>query len=477
MRVLLLVVIFLPLLITQSTRPSKFLALTHVTLIDVTADQALKAVKPDQTVVLDGDRIISIGQTGKVRLPENAQVVDTGGRYMIPGLWDMHVHSMTERRPEYFFPLFLANGITGIRDMGGSFSFERINQIRDKINAGTLAGPRVVAAGKILDGPAARPDVAISITTPEAARLTVRMFHEAGADFIAVHDGLSREAYLAIVEAAKKEKIPVAGAVPFSMSAAEVSELGQRSIEHMADVLVSGSRDVEVLRAQLRSPINTPFNSSQLLGMRIEMKAATIYDERKTKSLFARFANRDTWQCPTLVVGRTSTFENNERLNSDSRLLFIPAEIRNNWNNSFNQQILAAGSIEQRRVRFQKTLQAVGAMQQAGVGIIAGTDALNPYVFPGFSLHDELVLLVEAGLSPLEALRAATINPAKFLDMQDSLGTIEKGKLADLVLLDANPLDNIANTQRIEAVVANGRYYPYEKLRRLLANAEAAAKK
>jgi imidazolonepropionase-like amidohydrolase len=135
------------------------------------------------------------------------------------------------------------------------------------------------------------------------------------------------------------------------------------------------------------------------------------------------------------------------------------------------------GTVDQRTLRFRTTLLAVGAMSRANVPLLAGTDILNPYVFPGFSLHDELALLVEAGLTPLQALRTATSNPAKYLDMTESLGTIEKGKLADLVLLDANPLDDIRNTQRIQAVVANGRYFPYDAIRALLAQAEAAAAK
>jgi imidazolonepropionase-like amidohydrolase len=410
-----------------------------------------------------------------MRVPPGAQVIDAGGRYLIPGLWDMHVHSLFAGRPDYFFPLFIANGVTGVRDMGSTLSFEQITQIRNDIESGKTVGPRYGAvAGRIVDGPGALANVGVAVNNPAEARQIVKAFKQSGADFIKVYDRLSRDAYLAIVDEAKKQKIPVAGHVPFELTAAEVSDLGQKSIEHATDVFISGASNEKELRDELRREIKSGDLNGSSPRLGIELKAASAFDEKRAKSLFSRFASNQTWQCPTLIVRRPSTYENNARLASDARMKYIPQTVRSNWDQTFRQRF-AVGTVEERALRFRTTLFAVAAMSRANVPLLAGTDILNPYVFPGFSLHDELALLVEAGLTPMQALRTATSNPAKYFDMTDSLGTIEKGKLADLVLLDANPLDDIRNTQRIQAVIANGRYFPYEQIRALLAQAEAAA--
>ncbi|HEX6731200.1 MAG TPA: amidohydrolase family protein [Pyrinomonadaceae bacterium] len=475
MKTLYLIPVLLSLFLIPSPQTgTKSLVLKHVTVVDVTADQRLKALKVDQAVVITGNQITAIGQADKIRVPQGAQIVDAGGRYLIPGLWDMHVHSLVEGRPDYFFPLFIANGVTGVRDMGGSLPFERIRQIRNDLNSGKLIGPRLGAvAGKILDGPGTQLNVGMSVTNTNQARQIVRSFKQSGADFIKVYDRLSRDVYLAIVDEARKEKIPVAGHVPFESSAAEVSDEGQKSIEHAMDIFISASVDEKRLREDLRRGNSTEINAPR---MQVELKAVSAYDEKRSKSLFARFASNNTWQCPTLIVRRSSSHGNNERLAADPRMKYIPKSTRNSWDQMFRQRF-ASGTVEQRLLRFQTFLLVVGAMQRANVQILAGTDILNPYVFPGFSLHEELALLVDAGLTPMQALRTATSNPAKFLGMSDEAGTIEKGKLADLILLDANPLDDIRNTQRIYGVVANGRYFPSQELKALLAQAEANASK
>ena len=477
MKILLLVPLLLLLFVApQNPSVSSALVLKHVTLIDVTADQPLTALKFDQAIVITGNRITAMGQSESVKVPPGAQIVDGGGRFVIPGLWDMHVHSLEANRPDYFFPLFIANGVTGVRDMGSSLSFEQINKIREDINSGKTVGPRYGAVvGRILDGPGTQLDFGIAVTDPNQAREIVRSYKQSGAEFIMVHDRLSRDVYLAIVDEAKKQKIPIAGHVPFELTASQVSELGQKSIEQGADIFISAAANEKELRDELdKHAKSVELNAPRML---VELKAVTTYDEKKSKSLFARFANNQTWQCPTLIVMRSSTHADNERLKTDPRMKFIPKTLQRNWDQTFQQRFVSSSRLEQRVLRFRTTLQIVGAMQTANVPLLAGTDVSSPYVFPGFSLHDELALLVEAGLTPMQALRAATVNPAKYLGMSDSVGTIEKGKLADLVLLDANPLDDIRHTQRIRAVIANGRYFPYEALRALLVQAEATAAK
>ena len=465
---LLLGLLFLPVPLAAQTKESS-LTFTHVTVIDVVSGRT----KPDMTVVVEDGRITALGRSGRVKAPRGAQAVDASGKYLIPGLWDMHVHSLTDGRYEYVFPLLVANGVTGVRDLGTNLSLEEINRIRQEIAEGKIIGPRFGAlTGRILDGAGTRVRVSVPAETAAAGRQLVGSFKQRGADFIKVYDLLSRDVYLAIVDEAKRQKIPFAGHVPFSMTATEVSDLGQKSIEHTADLLISSSRDEAALRKQLQELGPTGSIGAR---SRIEVKAVETYDERKAAALFARFARNGTWQCPTLINLRVTTFSDLSQLTSDGRLRYIPPSVLQEWSNTFTRGVLTIGDLEQRRKRFQKRLEITGAMQRAGVGILAGTDSHGVFNYPGFSLHEELELLVQAGLTSTQALQAATLNPAKFLGKEKELGTVERGKAADLVLLEANPLVNISNTQRINAVVVNGRYLPKETLRKLLAEAEAVA--
>lgn len=286
----------------------------------------------------------------------------------------------------------------------------RIKKIREDINSRKTVGPRYGAvAGRILDGPGTQLNVGLAVTDPNQAREIVRSYKQSGAEFIKVYDRLSRDVYLAIVDEARKQKIPVAGHVPFELTAAQASELGQKSIEHGTDIFISAAANEKELRDELKKQAKSvELNAPRML---VELKAVTNYDEKRSKSLFARFANNQTWQCPTLVVRRSSTHTDNARLATDPRMKYVPKNIQRNWDQTFQQRFVSSSRLEQRVLRFRTTLQMVGAMQKANVPILAGTDVPNPYVYPGFSLHDELALLVEAGLTPMQALRAATYNP------------------------------------------------------------------
>jgi imidazolonepropionase-like amidohydrolase len=228
-----------------SIAQSQPLAFVHVTVIDMTGAPP----KSEMTVVVEGKRIVEIGKTGKVKVPTTARIVDATGKFLIPGLWDMHVHTLIGDRPNYFFSLFVANGVTGVRDMGGSLTLKQINQIRREIAAGIILAPRIFTSGKILDATGGQhPDISVAVDTPEQGREFVRSFKHQGADFLKVYDLLSRDVYLSIVDEAKRQGIPFAGHVPFAVSAAEASDLGQKSIEHTTGIFISSSRDEERLR-------------------------------------------------------------------------------------------------------------------------------------------------------------------------------------------------------------------------------------
>ena len=441
------------------------LAITSVAIIDVSAATGEAAVKADQTVIVRAGTIAAIGNSRTTAVPADAQPIDGRGKYLIPGLWDMHAHALNAY--EWAFPLFIANGVTGIREMGTVLPFERISEIRQATSKGKLLGPRLGAAtAQILDGRGSVITPSTVVETGDEARRLVREYRQRGIDFIKPYNLLSRDVYLAIVDEAKRQKMSVAGHVPVSMTATEASDLGQVSIEHSWDIFLSSSSDEAKLR---QDRLDLMKDSPAQVFSQIEARAAATLNEWKAGELFRRFARNGTWITPTLVVFVTATIGERDRTN-DERLKYIPTTTRERWHKQWRQR--PAGFAERQATLNKSRLQIVKLMHRARVSLLAGTDILNPFLFPGFSLHHELELLVQAGLSPLEALRTATLNPARFLGRDKELGTIERGKLADLVLLDADPLQDIHHTQRIAAVVTGGRLYDRASLDAML---EAAA--
>jgi imidazolonepropionase-like amidohydrolase len=402
-------------------------ALVHVTVIDV----AGATLRRDVTVVVAEGRIKAVGRSGRVRVPKGARVIDGRGKFLIPGLWDMHAHLGDEEFDRSaHLPLFAANGVTGIRLMSGAPEY---HQWRREVEAGNLFGPRMVIASGDIDE---------SKTTEADARRAVISARREGADFFKVRDNLPRASYFALMREAGRLGLPVAGHVPASVTAREVSDAGQRSVEH-------------------------------LTGMD-EAKS----DGRRAAALLAVFRKNRTWQCPTIIMRHNYAALDDRRLADDPRLKYVKPSWRARWLKMTNEAgNWPAGEGPKRRETVRREKELVGRMQKAGVALLAGTDDANPYSMPGFSLHDELAMLVEAGLTPAEALRAATLNPATFLNRLDSLGTVAPGKLADLVLLDANPLEDIRNTAKVNAVVLRGRLFDRTELDRVLAVIEESTKK
>jgi imidazolonepropionase-like amidohydrolase len=445
---------------------------THVTVIDATGAPA----KPDMSVVVKGDRIEALGKTSKLAIPRNAQVVDATGKFLIPGLWDMHIHPLNNKN---HLTLFIANGVTGVRVMRGEPVHHKWRQ---EISAGKLIGPRMVIASPFIDGPDPLLIGSIIVSNEDEGRQVIRKVKKEGADFIKVFNGIPPEAYFAIADEAKKQGIPFAGHVPYLVSAAEASDAGQQSIEHCYFVLLACSnRDEEELKKKLKETLETLVaNPSSLRHMSacVKLLTDTIYSEKKAAALFARFVKNGTWVCPTLMLYHSVSFRDEEDLVNDPRLKYMPLSTRDSWKDDvYVAWAIGEGQADHKKL-CEKRLAIVSAMNRAGVGLLAGTDTTGAtYCFPGFGLHDELAVFVQAGLSPLEALQTATYNPAKCLGKLDSMGTIEQGKVADLVLLDADPLQDIRNTQKIAAVVVGGKIFDKTALHEMLAQVEAIAKK
>ncbi len=437
------------------------LVLTDVTVIDVGAGRA----QPNLTVVIEGDRITGLGARDALSIPAGATVVNARGKYVIPGLWDMHVHTVFgdwfPQGKEIALPLFIANGVTGVRDMGGDL--EILLQLRKDIAQGSLVGPRMVLSGPMLDGPAPRFPSSIPVATPDDGRRAVADLKRRGADFIKLQSMMTAEAVTAILDEARRNGIPVAGHVPDSVRAVDASNAGQKSFEHLIGIFeASSSREDEFFKG----------------GAKSAGKFLESFDAKKSAALIATLAKNQTWQCPTMVWERGGGLLDERDLAHDPLAKYAPASWKEGTWKTFTNEILKGNvdDLATRRRFVDKAQEVISAMHRAGVPFLAGTDtAAGVYVFPGFSLHEELELFVNAGFTPREALETATTLPAKFLGMEDRLGSVERGKIADLVLLDANPLEDVRSTRKIFAVVANGRFFSRGDLDALLRGVEAEA--
>lgn len=451
----------------QPAAPS--LVFTHVTVIDGTGAPA----RAGMTAVVTGGRIAGLGPGTRVRIPPNAKVIDGTGKFLVPGLWDMHVHALRAGETETFFRLFVANGVTGIRDMGGPpGDFPRAAEWKQKTADGVAVGPRLVA-GPMLDGnPPVRRDVGVPVTDAADARAAVRRFKGQGADFIKVYNNLTREAYLAIVDEGRKQQLPVVGHIPAAITLAEASDAGQKSIEHL------GGMPFLLLAAASDAQDATPRGSILALARRL----IDTYSPSKATALFARFAANGTWQTPTLVTYEGLAYKDEATLTALGHTKYLPASTIQRLAQGGPARLDANGRSQSRAeqqlavARFlDSTARFIPPMKSAGVKFLAGSDTPSNYAVPGFSLHEELQLLVRHGLTPMEALQSATRNAAEFLGRLDSSGTLEHGKAADMILLDANPLSDIGNTRRIHAVVANGRLFDRAALDGLLESAASAS--
>jgi imidazolonepropionase-like amidohydrolase len=440
------------------------LAIIHVNLIDATG----APVQADMTVIVQGKQILQLGKSASTTVPKAARVVDGRGKYLIPGLWDMHVHEIFGAwlpEDEKITPvLFVANGVTGVRDMGGDL--EPLKKWRARIAEGKLLGPRMIIAGPMLDGPIPQFPSSAPVKDAAEGRRIVDELQKNGADFIKIQSLIPRDGYFAAADEARKLGIVFAGHVPDKVRATEASNAGQKSIEHLTGVFEGCSTVEDELMAAPRGPGRGRFLST--------------YDPERAKALIALFLKNQTWQVPTLYWERGEWLIEQTNSGPDPLEKYAPVAWRDRTWPMFTRDISKGWStdpVADREKFFQEELKMVGEMNRAGVPILAGTDtAAGVRVYPGFSLHDELELLVRAGLTPMEALQAATLNAGKYLDLPDT-GTIEKGKRADLVLLDSNPLVDIKNTRTIQSVVLAGRYFSRTDLDHLLHQVEEAAAK
>lgn len=442
-------------------------ALTHVTIIDVDSDSR----RIDQTIIVRNGVISKTGDARDAKIPANAEIIDGSGKFLIPGLWDMHVHSHREDRWKYHYPLFLAHGVTGVRDAGSHLGSALAARERTKDDP---LAPHVIWGSPIIDGAPQVNSFGLSAEDDASARALVREMRALGFDFIKTYDRLSAAAYHALADEAQKRKIPIEGHVPLSLSPDETTKAGQTVIDHLTLVLESctpGALDLaheEFAKA--------PSESDSLALMMDDRFADALgdYDAAKCERLFQSFAANGVWQVPTLVEMRGYFHADNPQVTSDPRAYFTTPALLADWRDfgaDADPDDLANG----KRV-FAAQMSMTKQMRDAGVGLLAGTDASSePWVFAGASLHDELKLFVDAGLTPLESLKTATINPLRYQGRDSGKTIIAKGQPADLVLLNADPTVDISATTNIEGVFKKGAYFDRAALDALIEQGKAEA--
>ena len=463
------------------------LALTHVTVIDTTGALA----QPDVTVVIRGDRIVGMGKSGKVHVPAGSEIVDATGKFLIPGLWDMNVFWYD---PTDYLPLLIANGVTGVREMMG---YAEHYELRKQIEAGQVLGPRMVVGTRGFDGPmpnehSGEAGSRIFAANEAEARQAVITAQGYGADFIRLgsSEALPRGAFFALADEAKKRGIPFEGLVPVSVTVQEASNAGMRSIITLPAVLdveimaAFSSREADLLKSWQEAlakvlASDQPHAWDTLWegpGFRGPTQLALeTYDQQKAAALFALLRANHTWMCPTLTAERNYAFFEDPSIARNPLFKYMSPAERSWFNEGLSNNRSPEDSAAWKRF-YQKYFEIIGAMRRAGVEFLAGTTTEEPtFTVPGFSLHDELALLVQAGFTPIEALQTATRNPGRFLGREHDFGTVAAGRMADLILLEANPLEDISNTRKIAAVVYGGKLFPRASLDAMLAKVQALA--
>ena len=445
----------------------------HMTLIrNIGLIDVEKGIVQKEANVLFRDSLITSITFGKKAVPLGADtVIDGTGRFLIPGLWDMHTHVWSD---ELFFPLLIANGVTGIRDMFES-NVRSTEVWKKKMAEGKIYGPDLRVAGPILDGPKPIWPGSVAVSTPEEGRRAVDSLKDIlHTDFIKVYSLLSRDSYFAIADEAKKEHIPFAGHVPNVISVSEAAKAGQKSQEHLYGFMEEASDSADYLMQVIQGKIKDSTLSDRTLRMQFLFRT---FNTRRLQELLHTIKTTGTWVCPTLTVLHSISYLNDSTLMNDPRMQYMGRGIRYGWDYKkdarFKTWTPAMFKIFQQD--FDYKLRIVKYLRDAGVPLLAGTDFPNPFCYPGFSLHDELQWLVKAGLTPAEALQTATVNPARYLGIEQQSGTVSEGRTASMIILDANPLLDIANTQKIEMVILRGKVLGKPTLQALLDKAKRIA--
>jgi hypothetical protein len=417
-------------------------------------------VEPNKNLEIEDGRIKSI-YDGNLSTADSVLVIDGSGKYLIPGLWDMHAHYHSNYR--YSTNLLIANGITGLREMWGKM--DTINYIREQSKLGFLLAPDIYSSGNIINGGKGWMPFKVVNSTEEAVN-EVRKQVEEGVDFIKIYNRFTKEKYLAISDICSELDIPFSGHMPNGVNYWEAIEANQQSIEHQMRFLINCSSNPD----KYKEIAKEDGKEAEALNFLIEH-----FDKKLFDSLATSLAQSNTWLCPTNIYWKNFFNRDNPKFMNNPRLEYMPKNIQLFWETPKETLDMKKDEFAAGRNNTKFLISLMKSLNEAGVKIIAGTDYPNPYCYPGFSLHDELQLMVEGGMTPAQALITATYNPALFMEKENEFGKVSEGYLASLVLLDANPLEDIKNTTKIRAVFLKGKYLDRYKLDNLLLNAKQFA--
>lgn len=476
--VLSLLILSLNACVTTSVDEKKATAILNVTTID-----AVNGVREGVGVlILDGAGIsmigdIESGEFGGIK-PKNLTIIDGSDKFLIPGLWDAHVHlSYTPGLDhETFFPLSIAHGVTSLRDTGGHLNLLAPAREAARIDSQSpdlyVSGPLLDGENRVYDGHSRSfPDLSVGLATPQQARDKVDELAAAGVDFVKAYEMLKPEVFAAIIDQANKHNLPIAAHTPLSMTANQAAITGASDMQHLRNLELACTDDTNGLLTKRQQMLDS--NQAATAGalrsdIHKQQRALAIGNQSDLacNELINNLQENNVYQTPTLTIARFMTRRLFAEQYWQDTFSLVPSVIGEGWLERATK--LSESKTDQASLAFDSwVISMVSRLQDANVPIMAGTDAPIGYLTPGASLHQELILLVEAGLTPLQALRAATLTPVEFFGLEKEQGSIDTGMRADLVLLNANPLDDIRNTQSIHAVFKDGIYLDQEELQRL----------
>lgn len=430
---------------TLLAQPGKY-AFTHVHVVTM-KDQV---ILPDRLVVVEGDRITYVGDAALFKLPEGAVVIEGEHRYLMPGLTDMHMH--LGDNPDDLL-LYLVNGVTTIRNMWGYERFRPLSwlmgtrvfqhlALRDAVCRGTVLGPTIVTAGPLLEGekPFFPTFMVQQVTTTQRATEVVHAQAAKGYDLVKFYSTLSAEVFAALVMAARERGIPLAGHVPDAVGLGQVIHAGVASVEHLLGFFNPYAPELAVKPAEIAE-------------------------------LAQLSAQHGVFHCPTLIAWeRICNVSAQAEYEQDPEMAYLPARVKKGMRFLMKS---ASNHIQKRHLRpnhdyLPQLTEVIQTLRAQGAPLLLGTDKATPYVVAGFAVHRELQLLAKAGLTPFEAIAAGTVNAAKCLGKEAEFGTLEVGKRADLLLVDENPLVNLATIKSHSGVMARGRWLSRERCDEIL---------
>jgi len=433
------------------------LIIKRINVVDIENDQILS----DRTVFIRDGRIEHIVDFAPELSDADVKIIEGEGKYLVPGFWDNHVHfrggeGLIEENKR-LLPLFIANGVTSVRDGGGDIT-DAVLEWREMISKGELLGPKIYTSGPKLDGPRGTWEGSIEISDTSQVSAAIDSLESLSADYVKIYDStLSGEVFLAIIDETEKRGIPVTGHMPYTVLYGESVDRGLDATEHMYYVLKGSSAEEEEITEEIISRLGT----SNPLGFwdALDYILAT-FDEERADSVYRNMAEKGTGAVPTLHIGYTLAWLKDTDHSGDEYLNYIGPGIKQTYNRRLNAAMRSSDAATQRRRDLADTFaEMVPKMEQAGVSILAGSDSgpYNTFVYPGISLHSELEAMVNAGLTPAQALRTSAPNGAAFFGVDNRYGSVSAGFVADLVILNENPLENIRNSRSIDKVIINGK--------------------